>query len=124
MATAFRPVGEFAKFTVGDVSTVVGDIVAISASDTVVRADATDSTKMPGIGFVKSITGSNCIVQLSYIIGITGVSAGDTYWIDPDNVGKITNSVPTTSGSILQKVGLGKASNKLLIRIESQTLTI
>ena len=127
MAT-FKPAGEFSKFTVGDNSIVAGDVVAIErgTSNTVIRANASDSTKMPAIGFAKSIRNNSCIVQLSYIIKLSGIAInpGSEYWVDPSSTGKITATAPDSTDIVVQKVGLGKTANTLLIRMDTQTISL
>lgn len=118
MSIQFKPSGEFAKFTSGE-SLSVGNVVCLGTSDNeVLKADASNSAKMPAIGFVKSLRGSDCIVQLTYLVGLTGLTQGSDYWVSTN--GNIINTAPSSGGYIVQKVGRAVSSNKLLINLESQ----
>ena len=122
MATQFKPAGEFAKFSSGE-SLSVGNVVCLGSSDDqVVKADSSQESKMPAIGFVKSIRGSNCIVQLSYLVELSGLVRGNEYWVSTN--GGISNTPPSSEGSVLQKIGRAINNNKLLINIESQTINL
>lgn len=122
MATQFKPAGEFAKFSFGE-SLSVGDAVCLGESDNeVLKADSGNQSRMPAIGFVKSIRGSNCIIQLSYLMSRSNLSQGSEYWVSSN--GGIAASAPSSSGAVVQKIGKAISSNKFLINIESQTITL
>ena len=65
-------------------------------------------------------------VQLSYIIKLGGItiSPGSEYWVDPNNIGKITDTAPDFTDVVVQKVGLGKTTNSLLIRMDTHTISL
>jgi len=121
MATQFRPTGEFAKF-IAEESLSVGDVICLGSSDNgVVKADASDLLRMPAIGFVKSIRGSNCIVQLSYIISLGSLIRGAEYFVSTS--GGITKDPELSAdGYMVQRMGKAINSNQLLINVESQII--
>ena len=97
----------FVKFNTSDSSIVAGDLVAVDKSndDSVVRADPSDSQKMPAIGFAKSVRTGSVIVQTDYIYTLpsgysVSVSGGQTLYAA--DLGKITTTIPTTG--IIQKL--------------------
>ena len=120
----------FVTFNTSDSSIVAGDLVAVDTlnDNSVIRADASDSVKMPAIGIAKSVRSSSIVVQLDYIYTLpsgygVAVSCGQELYADPSSPGKITTSIPSTG--ILQKVGVGKkATNKILLSIDNFSLTL
>lgn len=116
----FVPAGEFVKFTQSE-TVATGDAVAVDSNGEVVKASSDNEDRMPAIGFVKTVRSSYCIVQLTYIVEKTGLSTGSQYWVGTN--GSITNTVPG-NGNTIQKVGKAISSTKLLLNIESQTITL
>ena len=116
----FIPVGEFSKFTKAETLSV-GDVVALNSSGQVLKADSSDQNKMPAIGFVKTVRTNYCIVQLSYIVDKSGLTPGAPYWVGA--AGAVIGTVPG-DGNVVQKIGRAVSSTKLLINIESQTITL
>ena len=120
----------FIKFSTSDGNIVVGDVVALDSGNdnSVIRADASDEAKMPAIGIAKSVSSGSVTVQRDYLYTYASdynitVATGDTFWVDPNNPGKITSTLPTTG--ILQRIGLGKKATKtLLLTIESDTISV
>ena len=110
----------FITMDTSDSSIAVGDIVSLDsgANNSVVRADASDETKMPVLGIAKSVRSGSVVVQRDYLYtfptsyAIT-VSTGQSLWADPSNPGKVTTTLPTTG--LVQRVGYGKKSNKTMI---------
>jgi hypothetical protein len=119
---SFRPTGTFYKFSLSG-SASVGDAVAIKGGvdNTVQKSDSSDDAKMPVIGFVISSGASGVVVQNTGEIGISGqsVSSGNQYFVSA-TPGKITTTPP--SSGILQRVGVGKTTDRLLIFIETQAI--
>jgi len=121
------PVATYIKFSTSDSSLVVGDVVALEAgvSNSVIRADASDETKMPAIGIAKSVGSSSAIIQLNYSYRLPysiSISAGDEIYVDPANPGKVISTVPTTG--ILQKIGNAKNSNTILLSIDNFSINL
>ena len=117
----------FVKFSTTDNTIVVGDTVALASGedDSVVRADASDSAKMPVIGIAKSVSSGSVVVQLDYLYTLPTsynltVATGAAYWADPSNPGKITSTIPTSG--ILQQVARGKKAGKTLLITIQPTL--
>ena len=115
----------FVKFDTSDSNIVAGDIVAIdsSNSNSVIRADASDPSKMPVIGIAKSVRADSVVVQRNYIYTlpanyVINISTGDILWADPSLPGKLTSTVPP-SGT-LQRVARGKKEDKtILLTVET-----
>ena len=103
------------RFSNGEPGTILpGHVVAISKSveDTVVLAQATDSDRMPAIGFVKRVTDSVVVVQTDAVFRWPSatdpdITAGAEYWVGT-GAGLITSDPSTVSSGMLQIVGIGK----------------
>jgi len=91
-----------------------GDVVyisGISGNTTVVsKADADDSSKMPAFGVAASTVSLNAAVEIVTFGTLLGVdtstpnySEGDELYVST-TAGAMTNSAPTGSGSLLQKI--------------------
>ena len=104
-----------------DADVAVRDLVAVSVSDHVKKADATDELKMPGIGFVTSkLTETTCLVRsIGKIEGFTGLDARETYYADPAVLGGITKTKPVSNGgTVVQEIGFARNGTTLVIVID------
>ena len=122
----------FAGFENGESGDIlVGHVVAISTDgdNTVVRAKADDSDRMPAIGFAKRVTSSKVIVQLNAVYKWPGsvnpgIESGQEYWVGT-TAGGITDD-PSTIGSGLQQIiGVGKKSPRhIIVRVDPLGISI
>ena len=104
-----------------DADVVIRDLVSVLANDHVRRTDASDESKMSGVGFVTlKLTTTTCLVRsIGKIETFAGLEAGKTYFADPAVLGGITKDGPIgDSGKVLQKVGVAKSNTTLIIGID------
>lgn len=100
-------------------TTDLRDAVHIISTGVVTTASKSDTPNLPVIGMVVAKpTTTTCIIQtLGYLDGFTGLSEGETYYLDDD--GKITNVPTTTATEALYVIGVAKSSSRLELRIGS-----
>jgi hypothetical protein len=96
----------------------VGDVVYLSAADTVDKASATDDTK-PAIGVVVSKpTATTAVVRWGGTASVfAGLTPGATYYLSTV-AGTITDTAPSGSGNIVQRLGFAKNATTLFIQID------
>jgi len=89
-----------------DGSVGVGDVVRMGAS-TVVKAQANTLTNSQTIGIVESVDGTDAVVitsgPFSNITGLTGLTTGTIYYLDPDTAGAVTAVNPDNTNGELDK---------------------
>lgn len=114
MSVIASPKGDFVRMKRGETLTV-GNVVALGENDDeVIQADHRYSDRMPGRGFVRSISGDYCIVQRDNAIALSSLEQQKPYWVSTN--GGIQNT-PPQSGSV-QEVGSAISSTKFLIEIQ------
>jgi len=121
--------GQLEKFGNGEVgSLLVGHAVALDKDNPgmVVRAKASDLTKMPAIGFAARIRGDLVFVQASGLLEVSeGLLAPESeiemnaiYWVHPTSAGLITKVRPSAEdfpgGGLIQSVALGRNLPRVL----------
>lgn len=93
----------------------VGDIVYVSAADTVALADANDTGKVPAIGVVvykKTSSATTCKVAfIGEVDCLTGLTAGATYYLS-NTAGAKTTTAPTPNA---QPIGVAKNETTLVL---------
>jgi hypothetical protein len=100
-------------------SIAVGDVVNIASTDTVVLASAT-SASLYASGIVsQKITSTFCLVQFEgELSAFSGLTPGFLYYLSL-SAGNITDTSPTASGQISQKIGTAKDASTLVIEIDT-----
>lgn len=102
------------------VNLAVGEVVYISAANTVDKADAdSDATAKP-IGFAASTVlaaASVGVISDGVISGLSGLTAGVRYYLSA-TAGAITATPPTGSGNNIIQVGFAKSATELQILIQ------
>ncbi len=96
-----------------------GDAVALDPSQdgAVVRADPTDQTRMPVIGFAFRVRGSSVYVRSVQDVSLPGLERGSDYWADPETPGGITATPPeVVEGPLVLQV-VGKAASATSLQI-------
>lgn len=89
-----------------------GDWVYISASGTVAKADADDTSKLPCIGVIVSKpTSTTCVVQTTGQVTLSGLTAGSLYYLSA-TAGAITTTAPSANAI---PVGVAKTTTVLVI---------
>lgn len=107
-----------------DSSVNVNDVVYLSDIATVAPAQATSSS-YSAIGMVvsKSSATSANVKYFGEVTGLTGLSAGITYFLS-ETAGEITTTPPSDIGSIIQNIGIAKSSTILLLLINQNYVVL
>lgn len=98
---------------------VVGDMVYISASDTVDRANATSIATAPAIGCVVSkptATSASVLFDAQEVALFLGLTPGAVYYLDTAD-GQITTVAPAVVGNVVQRVGYARNATTLVLHI-------
>jgi hypothetical protein len=84
----------------------VGDVVFLSAANTFAKAKADADSTSEVIGVVHSVPNANSfsMTMTGRITGLSGLTAGGTYFLSPTTAGAITLTEPTTSGQISKPI--------------------
>ena len=99
----------------------VGDVVCISGNNTVAKADRDDVSKVPPIGVVVLLDGTdNCYVVHSGGIAsnLSNLTAGTTYWLSDTAGGLVTQPARPEPPNPLPKaflIGVAISASKLLV---------
>jgi hypothetical protein len=84
---------------VGDFVRMDGNFLAKASPDSIANAQV--------LGLVESIDGADAVVitsgPFSNIFGLSGLTTGDVYYLDPNSAGDVTNTDPTNTNGILDK---------------------
>lgn len=102
-------------------SVVVGDVVYLSAADTVSKALATAPVTSQVLGFAASAAaaaGQVNVRKAGKLSGFTGLTAGARYYLDTATAGVVTTTVPSVSGSTICQVGYAKNATTMDILIQ------
>jgi hypothetical protein len=85
---------------------VIGDVVFLSAANTFAKAKADADSTSEVIGVVHSVPNANSfsMTMTGRITGLSGLTAGSTYFLSPTTAGAITLTEPTTSGQISKPI--------------------
>lgn len=111
------PTGGGETYTAGE-NIGAGDLVYVSATDTVMKADANTSTKA-AVGFAPSaITSGNpgtIIMHAGKITGLTGLTANAFYYLSNSTTGAFAlhASLTFATNDIQQKVGIAESTTIL-----------
>lgn len=83
----------------------IGDVVRMDAAD-YVKAQADSGENAEVVGMVSLVPDANTfsLTTFGYVSGLSGLTAGATYFLDPVTEGKITSTEPTTDGQISKPV--------------------
>lgn len=100
----------------------VGDVVYISAADTVSLADVSSTgaaSRVIGMA-ATAATDTNPVDVASdgVVTGLSGLTAGSRYFADPSTAGGITTSVPTGSGNVIFQVGIAKSTTAMHLNLQ------
>ena len=96
---------------------VVNDVVCLdpAGSNKVIRASNTSVSTAPAIGIIVNKPNPTTAVVRTGVEsgGFSGIVAGSTYYLGTN--GQLTATAPTAAGTIVQAVGIGVSSTKVLI---------
>jgi hypothetical protein len=103
----------------------INDAVYVNGGDNVDRANATTIGTAPVFGMVISKpTATTCnILYAGELTGFVGLVPGNVYYLNTIN-GGITNVAPTTSGNVVQKLGVARNSTTLVAQINSDFILL
>ncbi len=105
----------------------LGDVVRVSAADTVAKADATSPATMPANGIVISKPDpTHAVVRpLGEVPGIlAGLTPGATYYVDK-TAGLLTASTAAfAAGNVVQKAGYAKDATTFVAQFDQDTFTL
>jgi len=84
---------------------VVGDVLYLNGS-TYTKAIATSAAAAEAVGMVSEVVSTNSFVMTTsgYVTGLSGLSAGNVYFVSPSSAGAITATEPSTVGQISKPV--------------------
>lgn len=94
-------------------SVIVGDVVYISAADTVNKADASAPATVPAIGIAVAV-GASVTVQYSGEVALAGLTAGAEYFL-ATTPGTMSTSPPSVDGQVVQKLGYAKSTTVFVL---------
>jgi len=106
------------EFT-ASVALAAKDVVFISGADSVGKAQADALSNAMAIGFAKESADANASVMVineGVVAGLSGLTPGQIYYLDPSSPGAITSTIPSGSGQIVLQLGIAKNSTELLIQ--------
>ena len=100
-----------------------GDALYMSTSDCQVgKATASDGTSEAAtvVGFANATASANTTVKV-IVVGLktmTGLDAGDLYFLSPSTAGSITLTPPSSAGQAVVRLGEAATTTSLAIQIE------
>ena len=103
------------------VALTLGEAVYISAAGTVSKSQANASATSKVFGFVRETTiesGASGEIQTDGVLtGLTGLTAGSTYYLSADTAGAFTTTAPTEVGKFITKLGTAISTTEMEISI-------
>ena len=115
--TTFLPAGvgnDSKSMTTGEALSA-GNLVYISGTGTVLKADANAVAKA-ALGYVTASAASGAAVTVFFegtISGLTGLTPGAAYFLSDTITGGVTLTIPTAAGDIVQVVGYAVSATEL-----------
>lgn len=113
-------------YTNGDAGNhVLGDVVYLSATDTVKKAIANAVGTKDAIAFATATIANG--VSGNYqtggtLAGLVGLTAGAVYYLSPTTAGQMTPTPPTTIGQYVVRLGIATSTTEFLIDPERPIL--
>lgn len=107
-------------------TTAVGDVVRVDAAGIVTPAMANSLTNSLVLGVVESKTDTTtATVRISGVSGegiFSGLSESAEYYLSATTPGQITQTIPTTAGQVIVKIGQAFGTDRLLVAIGDRIL--
>jgi hypothetical protein len=108
---------------------VTGNVVYEHTDGALYKALASDATKMPAVGVVDrdaSLGGKVRVVRgmSAYVTRDMDFTGGDVIFVSRTNAGNATNTPPSTSGDIVQKIGVAKTLNRIYVSVDLSTMIV
>jgi hypothetical protein len=91
-----------------------GNLVSISADDTLVLASSTSG--LPADGMVVSVYGAGLLCDIAYraeVTGLTGLVAGTTYYLGDNGLYVVEASIPLTA-TVKQEIGVARNTTTIV----------
>lgn len=94
---------------------VVGDVLKLSGT-TYAKAKADSSANAEVVGIVSAVGGVNTftLTMGGEVTGLSGLTAGTVYFLDPSTAGAITATEPSTAGQISKPIGVANTTTSIL----------
>lgn len=91
----------------------VGNIIRLDGT-TYIKAQANSVENAEVVGIVTSVTGTTAFVVTlgGYVSGLTGLIAGNVYFLSETTAGLMTNTEPTSAGQISKPVFLASSTTE------------
>lgn len=109
------------EFTAASI-TAVGEVVYISAANTVDLADvSTAGAASRVIGMAGTAAAAAAPINVcsdGVVSGLSGLIAGSRYFADPSTAGAITTTVPTGSGNKIIQIGYAKSATEMQLQVD------
>lgn len=99
----------------------VGEVVYISASNTVDLADtsAESTSRIVGmVGQAAAALGTTKVCSDGVVSGLSGLTPGARYFQDPATAGALTTTPPTGSGESIVQIGYAKSATEMHLQID------
>lgn len=100
---------------------VLGDVVYISAAGTVAKSQANAAATAKAFGLVRAATiesaATGPIQTDGVLTGLTGLTAGATYYLSADTAGLMVATAPSEAGKFVTKIGTAISTTELEISI-------
>lgn len=98
---------------------LAGDVVYISAANTVSKTDVTSIDQAVGVAAAAAASAATVQVCTTGVVpAFTGLTAGSRYYVDETAPGGVSTTVPTASGSSIIQVGFAKSATEIDLQFQ------
>jgi hypothetical protein len=100
-------------------------VVYLNSADSVKKAQANASAPKEAIAFAISTISNGAVGSYQTsgtLAGLTGLTAGGIYFLDPATAGAMTTTVPSTAGQYIVELGIAISTTEFLIRIRQPVM--
>lgn len=114
------------NWTNGDAgSHTIGQVVYISAADTVKKAQANAAATVQAIGLATATIANGAVgayQTAGTLAGLSGLTAGAVYYLDPSTAGATSVTAPSTVGQYVVRIGIAVSTTEMMIDIQEPIL--
>lgn len=102
------------------------DLVYVSSTGVLKKAQSDDLATMPAIGWVsKKISDTKCQLSRDLLVDdLTGVVNKKSYYVSEDVAGAVQDTEPVATGAVMQKVGTGIGTTKIYGQVDATNYVI
>lgn len=88
---------------------VVGDVVYVNSAGAYIKGNASRDI----VGIIQAVADANTFTLMTHgwLNGLSGLTAGDTYYAHPTTAGALTNTKPTTIGQVIRPLLVASGSS-------------